>query len=396
MKMKAPAMHPVAPVFKIMSLMALLLCGSAPAFAQITTNYITLTNSDGANLSSFASGLGVTNWNNGLAPLSGAPASFNYYMTYTNTLRTPINGEPAADYTFAGDALEIDASGGLGLKCTNTVVVSNLVLNGGKIAESGTGVTPDVATLAGTINLTGSGTPIFSGSSGRTINVLAAITNNTFTGDLQINGGVTIFSASNSYSGTTTIVNTSPGTVLKMGTNGALPGGPFTFDGGTHGSPVLDLNGCNESVSTLNFSTGTGYTYFGVVTNSAFGTTGTLTIGANGAGPQTLNAGGTIIDNPGAGGTVAITIAGPVLIHSGFTNKYSGTTTITPTGGLYMGASQQFPNGPGQGACIDNGELGLNGRVVTVTSLSGTGTVDDNDAPGGPGTLVVNNRLLRI
>ena len=366
----------------------LLACGGASAIAQITTNFITLTNSDGANLSSFASGLGVTNWNNGLAPFSGAPSSFNYYSTFTNSLRTPVNGEPAADYTFAGDALAINTNGSLGLKCTNTIIVSDLVLNGGKVAESGTGGNPDVATLAGTIDLLGSSTSIFSSSSGRTINVLATITNSAFTGDLQINGGVTIFSASNNYSGTTTIINTSPGTVLKMGTNGALPGGALTFNGGTHGSPVLDLNGYNESVSTLSFSSGT---FMGIITNSAFGTIATLTIGANGAGPQTLPSGGTIIDNPGAGGTVAITITGPVLIHSGFTNDYSGTTTITPGGGLYMGASQQFPSGPGRGACIDNGELGLNGRIATVTSLSGTGTVDDSDTPGGPGTLVVSN-----
>ena len=388
MKKNISATNPYAPVFRMLSFVTLLLCGSATAFAQVTTNYITLTNSDGANLSSFAGGLGTTNWNNGLAPFSGAPDSFNYYLTYTNTLRTPINGEPAADYTFAGDALEVDTSGSIAFKCTNTIVVPNLVLNGGKIAQSGTGGTPDVATLAGIIDLVGSGTPIFSSSSGRTINVLAAITNNTFTGQLQINGGVTVFSASNSYSGTTTIINTSPGTVLQMGTNGALPGGPLTFNGGTHGSPVLDLNGYNESVSTLSFSSGT---YMGIITNSAFGTVATLTIGVNGAAPQTLPSGGTIIDNPGAGGTVAITIAGPVLIHSGFTNDYSGTTTITPSGGLYMGASQQIPFGPGQGACVDNGELGLNGRTATVTSLSGTGTVDDNDTPGGPGTLVVSN-----
>ena len=360
--------------------------GSVPAFAQVTTNYITLTNSDAANTSSFATGLVVTNWSDGLAPFSGAPDSFNYYQTTANTLRGPTNGVPAADYTFAGDALELDTNGSLGLKCTNTVTVPYLVLNGGKLAQSGTGGNPDVAVMAGNINFIA--TSILSSSSGRTLDIAATITNDgTITGQLQANGGIVMLSGTNNYSGSTVVINTAPGTVLQMGSAGALPGGPLTLNGGSHGIPVVDLNGYNETVSTLSFSGGT---YVGYITNSAFGTVATLTIGANGAPAQTLQ-NGTIVDNPSVGGTIGVTIAGLVLIHGGFTNNYSGPTIIDSGAGLYMGASQQLPFGPGQGAMIDNGELGLNGRSETVTSLSGTGTIDDNDTPGGPGNLIVSN-----
>ncbi|HMD55742.1 MAG TPA: hypothetical protein VKJ65_14445, partial [Phycisphaerae bacterium] len=132
---------------RLMACAVLLLAGSVTSvLGQMPVTNITLLAGDAAGTSSFT---GATNWNNGLAPFSGNGLFTNAYFTTNFNLRTPAGGNP---YTFAGDSLEVD-SGGMGFKGYGTITVSNLILNGGKISNAGTGGSPDTALLAGNINV---------------------------------------------------------------------------------------------------------------------------------------------------------------------------------------------------------------------------------------------------
>ena len=122
--------------------------------------YITLTNSDASGTNSFNTGL---NWTNGLAPAKG-----NAYYTANYTLRTPAT---AGNYAFAGDSLSLDSGGGMNLKAAGTITITNLILNGGTLANGfGTG-----AIVAGNITNNGSSSKIDVQGYGRTTTINSPI-----------------------------------------------------------------------------------------------------------------------------------------------------------------------------------------------------------------------------
>jgi hypothetical protein len=111
---------------------------------------VTMNASDGIGTSSFNS---AGHWDSLAAPTSG-----NDYFTSTFRLRTPADGN---SYTFAGNSLTINATGGApgdllglsykGLGTAGTLTVNNLILNGGAINHlNGIG---DRFQLAGNINV---------------------------------------------------------------------------------------------------------------------------------------------------------------------------------------------------------------------------------------------------
>src|SRR5665213_2444586 len=157
---------------------------------------------------------GTTNWmpTTTVAP-TDALASTNDYVTAVTSLRTPSG---TGNYTVHANSLTINSGGRLGFKGSGLLTIPNLILNGGQIANNATGGNPDIAQLAGSINLAGNSTLTPNGA-GTTLNILSAITNaaNVSATLTMQNGGTVLLSAQNTFNGNITVVNTSPSTILQ-------------------------------------------------------------------------------------------------------------------------------------------------------------------------------------
>ncbi len=194
---------------------------------------------------------------------------------------------------------------------------------------------------------------------------------------LVMNGpGTLTIANTNSYTGGTFI----NGGTLKVGNANALPNGATAGNvvlGGTGG--ILDLNGM--PLTNLNGLSGGGAA-FGQVINSGTGTA-ILSLVNGGA---TATFAGTIADNNGPGGKVALLMSGTGgLQNLSGSNTYSGGTQLT-AGTLQVGNV----NALGAGAvAVNGGVLDLNGYGITVPSFSGAaGTV--TNSVFGVSTLTVN------
>ena len=159
---------------------------------------VTYTNNDALNSSSFTSGCGITNWDSAQAPTAGN----DYLVAGSRTLRSPTNGMSAAAYIFAGDSLTLGAgsggSGGISLKCSNTLTVANLIITNGNISNGDTGNTPKTGRVAGnfTILTNASITPT---DTNRNIIIAATLAG---PGNLSIaNRGIVMLGGTHSYSG---------------------------------------------------------------------------------------------------------------------------------------------------------------------------------------------------
>jgi autotransporter-associated beta strand protein len=379
----------------ITSTAALALLGAillpAPAPANIAESL------QAADANGTSSLTGTTNWtpSTSVAPTSSLAPTYDYTAAFT--LRTPTG---TANYTVLADSLTIASGGSLAFKGQGTNTFNNLILNGGGINQSGTGVptgNPDLAWLAGNINLASNTTitPSTSTGTNQFLTILATITNAananlTVSGSGSAHGsGTLVLAAQNTFTGPITVLNETPGVILKLGINNALPvGTTLTLNAGTNSSPVFDMGGYSTTISNLTFTGYTGGTT-GIVTNSAPGTTSTLTLGYNNA-TQSL-AYGLITDNPSTAGTVALTKIGTGTLTLDITNTYSGDTTVS-AGTLKMGASNLLPNGAGKGNLIVNGTLDIAGRAETINGLSGSGTIDNSGGTAGESyVLTVGN-----
>jgi autotransporter-associated beta strand protein len=190
-----------------------------------------------------------------------------------------------------------------------------------------------------------------------------------------------VLSASNSYSGNTTIaagtLQLGAGGQLPAGTNLAINGNSFGVVSGTLASPnnasatglnhqdgVFDLNGQNQTVAGLTGLAGTGGGAVGIVTNSATGTS-TLTH----TGSSTFDG---IIRDGGSGRIVALTkTTGGVLTLTG-SNNFTGATSVT--GGTLLLANSNALAGSsfaGGGGSLSFGSLvaatfgGLQGVLIS-------------------------------
>lgn len=189
-----------------------LLWGVALA-AALPAADVSLTAEDPFGTSSFNS---AGNWSNGLAPEAG-----NSYFTANLTLRTPPT---AGSFTFAGDSVSVDAGGRLlgkggGSSTTQTIIVPDLILNGGTLDQAGSMATTGAVLIVGG-NITVQA-PSFIGAIGANLNnspnfeVLEITANLSGTEPLTIAGtsnlsqnrGVVRLSAANSFSGTIDVVD---------------------------------------------------------------------------------------------------------------------------------------------------------------------------------------------
>ena len=338
---------------------------------------------------------GTTNWSpaTSVAPTNVLAATYDY--TAAATLRTPSG---AANYAVLANSLTLNSGGSLIFKGYGTNTVNNLILNGGQLTQSGTGVPagiPDTAWLAGSINLAANTTMTTSTSGGtnQSLTILAPITN-AASALLTVDGastalgsGALVLAAQNTFKGNILVINRTPGVILRLGVDNALPNTTLlTLNGGTNSSPVFDLNGHSTTISNLTLTTGT---TMGIITNSAANTTGTLALGYNDA-SETLSI-GTITDNPGANSVLALTKVGNGTLTLGAAYTYSGDTTVN-AGTLKMGNSNILPNGAGKGNLVLNagGKLNLSGRSETINGLSGSGAID-NSTGTSTYTLSVGN-----
>ena len=306
---------------RVTALLALIL-GTAilfpsPAPANTTENQIT------SDANGTASITGTTNWTPAttIAPTNVLASTYDY--TTATTLRTPAIQN---SYTVNADSLTLNSGGSLGFKGSNVLTIPNLVLNGGKIANSATSGNPDMARLAGTINLTANSSIAPNGAATSLVNILAQITNSgASTPTVTVSGGGTvILSAQNTFSGNVTVNNTTPNAILKLGANNAVPATAIVqLNAGNNPSAIFDLNGFNTTVAGVNPTSGT---VTGFVTNSAAATTSTLTISNN---TSFMMNNGIVADNPGTAGTIALAFTGSGTVTLNSADTYHGSTTVS-------------------------------------------------------------------
>ncbi|HSY18047.1 MAG TPA: hypothetical protein VK815_06920, partial [Candidatus Acidoferrales bacterium] len=328
---------------------------------------------DGSGASSIT---GTANWTPAttVSPTNVLAVTYDY-VTAT-TLRTPAN---LNSYTVDANSLTLNPSGALGFKGSNVLTIPNLILNGGKIANSATGGNPDMGRLAGNINLTASSSLAPNGA-GTFLNLFAVITNSgssSFT--LTVNAaGTVILSGQNTFTGNITVNNVAGSAILQLGANNAVPGTAIVqLNGGANAPAIFDLHGFSTTVAGLNPTSGT---FAGFATNTAAGTTSTLTFSNNVS--YTVN-NGVIADNPATAGTVALAVTGSGNITFNTANTYHGSTTVS-RGTLTLGAAGSINNSPSisiaGGATLDVSQ------ISTYTLGSGT-TLSASGSGGSPATI---------
>jgi autotransporter-associated beta strand protein len=246
---------------------------------------------------------------------------------FDNTATTYNNAKPVvAQFT--------NASAGTNVTVGGNVVVGNIQASGADYNFSG-----------GTITMTNTTWSVGAGHTASVGSTLAGTT-----GLTKADSGTLTLSASNSYSGGTTL---SLGT-LALGNANALGSGNLTVNGGT-----LDLGGNNLTAANLG------------------GTGGTISLGANTLTASMTSGGqfnGTI---SGSGGLVKtganyLTLAG--------SNSYTGGTTISD-GTLFVSGS---------------GTLGDASGAITISNIASTATLDLRNAQTRTGTITMIGQGARL
>jgi fibronectin-binding autotransporter adhesin len=334
-------------------------------------------------------------------------------VTTSGKLLTLQTGNITAAGTFtvggAGNASlqsVISGNGGFTKANTGTMVVSStntysgdttistgtMQLTNSAAIPSGTGKgnvivngTLDVNNLNITINgLSGSGTVTNSQGSPVTLTMGDNNASGNFTGVLQdgagtmaltkIGSGLITLGGANTYSGNTTI---SAGT-LQIGNAAALPSGAYKGNVALAAQGTLDLNDYDLTIN--------GLTGAGLVTNNSGAST--LSVGAN---DQTAVFTGSIRDGLG---TIGLTKTGTGTLTLSGNNTFSGATTISQ-GVVSMGSDTGL-SAHSTLTIANAGTLDLNGRVIAIDGLAGTGSIINNSATpvtlttgssGGSGTF---------
>jgi fibronectin-binding autotransporter adhesin len=209
---------------------------------------------------------------------------------------------------------------------------------------------------------------------------------------VQTGTGILTLTGSNTFSGGTTI--SSGSLQVGNGGGGAIGTGPI----GNSGALIFGQSG---TVTVPGIISGTGSLTQdgpGVViltaSNTYSGSTsilgGTLQVGNGGSGasignPSSILDNGNLVFNHGdvvllyssITGTGSLTQAGSGFLALEYSNSYSGTTTIS-AGTLEVAAVNGIP---AETAALVNGTLLTNGQTVAISSLSGSGNVENGFTP---------------
>jgi autotransporter-associated beta strand protein len=336
------------------------------------------------------SGIGTFN----IAGLSGNPGSATQGFALADSAGTAVTlivGANNANTTYSGG---ISGAGGL-----TKVGSGNTVLNGNVIFSGALNVTS--GTLQFGVGTPGATTTI---SPGATIWISATTTNpfqsagyfdtflgsgtldvtafNPATGSTSLDGDMTGFAGlvdlrpnpssnkgtfdTNGYFGSAVVVKIENGASFKLAP-GLFYGNAFQLSG-TGNSDNLGALRLDGNISGAP-------TEFGPVT-----LLGSATIGNQSA------FAGTISGNIGeSGGSFSLTKVGTGEIVLSGSNSYSGGTVVS-AGSLQLGSATALPFG----AATVNGTLDLGGYSASVTSLTGSGTIDSSDINNAP-TLSVRS-----
>ena len=278
----------------------------------------------------------------------------------------------AGDTTIQGGTLQL----GIVTAIPSGVGKGNLVLAAGS--------TLDINGFSPVLNgLTGSGTILNNGATGKTITIgTATNTSSSFSGTLQdgtgtlaltkAGTGVLTLTTANSYSGLTSI---SAGT-LQVGNTAAIPSG--TGKGNVSLTGALDLFGNSITVNGLSGAGGISSTIAGAVT---------LTVGANDATAVSNSYNGAITDGSGS---ISLTKVGTGVLTISASSTYSGNTTIS-AGTLKLNGNSAIPAGVLKGnlAIASGAFLDMNSKSQTINGLTGLGTITSGVA--GALTLTAGN-----
>jgi fibronectin-binding autotransporter adhesin len=265
-------------------------------------------------------------WNGGVSGVWTNGGS-GWTDKFDNTATTYNNAKPVvAQFT--------NASAGTNVSVGGNVVVGNIQVSGANYDFSG-----------GTITMTNTTWSIGAGQTASVGSTLAGTT-----GLTKADSGTLTLSASNSYSGGTTL---SLGT-LALGNANALGSGNLTVNGGT-----LDLGGNNLTAANLG---GTGGT-ISLGTNTL---TASMTSGRQFNG--TISGGGDLVKT----GASFLTLAG--------SNSYTGGTTISD-GTLFVTGA---------------GTLGNASGAITISNTTSTATLDLRNAQARTGTITMIGQGARL
>jgi fibronectin-binding autotransporter adhesin len=366
---------------------------------------ISLFQSDPVGQSSFNTG---TSWTGGVAPSAG-----NNYFSGAFTLRTP--NDSASNFTFAGDALTIDASGALryaGLATSTPVItVNNLIMDGGLLINGANEI------ASGTSTLTLSGTMTVRSNSGLNLGIADSMTHNvvlnstltgtggfyigtsTTSGSINPAALVTINGNNSSFSGgifisrnytdknnSTVTLNGTNATypqimssaTIRLGHANALGTGQLAIDAGT-----VDLNGYSPTIGSL---AGTG----GAVVNDGGGAA-TLTVGNNNT---TSTYSGTIRDRNSGAGTLALTKVGNGVLTLSGSNSYTGGTQLN-AGVLAFGHTSGLGTGT---VTIGSGTLraAVSGTVANPIAVNAARIDTNGNSIRLSGVISGSNGLTKV
>ncbi len=252
---------------------------------------------------------------------------------------------------------------------TNGLTINNpLTIGGGGVSAQGIlyfNQTSGSVTYNGSINITGSastGGQFASASAGTGELILGGPVTSSVLVTMR-NGTVTFANASNNFSSMSI-----QGGTCKLGVNNGLPIGT-ALDMGANGAAVLELNGFNQTLTSLTKNAQTAN-----VINTGAGTP-TLTIN-NTSGTNIFA--GTL---GGSGNSFNLQKTGAGILTLGGNNTYTGTTVIS-AGTLKATNITGSATGSGNITVSSTGTLAGNGAVSGTLAVSGT------IAPGdGVGTL---------
>ncbi len=321
--------------------------------AITTTGTFTVGGAGNAVVTSLISGSGgFTKANTGSLILSGANTYTGDTTLSTGTLQL-------------GTATAIPSGTGKGNAIVNGVLDLNnfaVTLNG--LSGSGT-----------VTNTLGSPIALTLGGNNASANFSGTLQDGAGTTSLiKIGTGTQTLSGINTFSGDTTLSN---GT-LKIGNNAALPSGSGKGNLALAAAGILDLNDFDQTLNGLSGS--------GLITNNAGASL--LTTGANN---QTSTFTGNIQDGLG---TIGLTKTGTGTLSLSGNNTFSGATTIA-AGTVTLGSDTALS--AASSLTIGNaGALDLNGRIIAIDGLAGTGSLTNNSATpvtlttgssGGSGTF---------